>query len=74
MNNSNINYICTNIIDIISTQNVRSEALVTFLKFMTSYGDDINMESQHHCIIYSTSPELQFIVLVFMIGLLAALK
>ena len=47
MNTSNTNYICT-IIDLISTQNDRSEALATFLKFMTSYDDVITMQSQYH--------------------------
>ena len=32
------NYIF-NIVDLISTQNILSEALATFLKFMTSYGE-----------------------------------
>ena len=59
---------------ITSTQNVKSEAMATFSKFITSYDDIITMQSQYHNIIYSTSPKLQLCVLFFMIGWLAALK
>ena len=46
MNNSNTNYVCT-IIDLISTHNVRSEALETFFESMASYGEVITMQSQY---------------------------
>jgi len=74
MNNSNTNYTWTTI-HLISTQNVSSEALATFFIFYdVIWWRHNDAKSISLYIIYFTSPKLHFRVLVFMIGLLAALK